>query len=195
VERHNDQEHARKRTVCATHLRGGCGGCGAECGCRAWREVIYEIWAWDTRKTTRRKAWDEGAGEFKSRYSYAPRPREEWLFVRVSDAGILREVVEDTRQSLKEITRASPPRWPNASGSSPAGYCAVASAATPSRPHTPAREVANRFTTTAAARATTPGRAGTAPTGNTCQRVEEQVWNFVRDLLRHPERIRVGSTG
>jgi DNA invertase Pin-like site-specific DNA recombinase len=58
------------------------------------REAVYGLWAWNTRKTTRRKVWDEGTGEFRIRYSYTPRPREEWLFVPVPDAGIPRELVE-----------------------------------------------------------------------------------------------------
>src|SRR5215204_3836783 len=40
------------------------------------REALYGLWAWNTRKTTRRKVWDETAREFKIRYNYAPRPRE-----------------------------------------------------------------------------------------------------------------------
>jgi len=69
------------------------------------REVLYGLWAWDTRKTTRRKVWDEKDGEFKIRYHYAPRPKEEWLFVPVLDAGVPREIVEAARQSLKDNAR------------------------------------------------------------------------------------------
>ena len=64
--------------------------------------AVYGLWTWNTRKTTRRKVWDETAGEFKIRYNYAPRPREEWLVVPVPDAGVPREVVEAARQSLKD---------------------------------------------------------------------------------------------
>jgi hypothetical protein len=49
--------------------------------------------------------WDEAAGEFKIRYNYAPRLREEWLFVPVPDAGVPRGVVEAARQSLKDNAR------------------------------------------------------------------------------------------
>jgi hypothetical protein len=34
--------------------------------------AVYGLWTWNTRKTTRRKVWDEAAGEFKFRYDYAP---------------------------------------------------------------------------------------------------------------------------
>jgi site-specific DNA recombinase len=39
------------------------------------REALYGLWTWNTRKTTRRKVWDEGAGAVKIRYNYTPRPR------------------------------------------------------------------------------------------------------------------------
>ena len=44
-------------------------------------------------------------GDYKIRYSYEPRLREEWLLVPVPDAGIPREVVEAARQMLKDNTR------------------------------------------------------------------------------------------
>lgn len=68
-------------------------------------EALYGLWTWNTRKTTRREVWDEGAGKFKIRYNYSPRPREEWLFVPVPDAGISRAVVEAARQSLEDNAR------------------------------------------------------------------------------------------
>jgi len=33
------------------------------------QEALHGLWAWNTRKTTRRKVWDEDAGEFKIRYN------------------------------------------------------------------------------------------------------------------------------
>src|SRR5829696_134679 len=92
--------------------------------------AVYGLWTWNTRKTTRRKVWDGTAGEFKIRYSYTPRPREEWLVVPVPDAGVPREVVEAARQSLKDNVR-KPSRPPSASGSSPKGSCAAQSVGTP----------------------------------------------------------------
>jgi hypothetical protein len=131
------------------------------------QEAVYGLWTWNTRKTTRHKVWDETAGDFKIRYHYAPRHREEWLFVPVPDAGVSREVVEAARQSLKD-TPASHRRRINASGSSPEASCAAASVGTPSNPIAPTGRTAGGFTTTAAAPAITPGLAETAPTGSTC---------------------------
>ncbi|MDQ3795947.1 MAG: recombinase family protein, partial [Actinomycetota bacterium] len=67
--------------------------------------AVYGLWTWNTRKTTRRKVWDETVGEFKIRYNYAPRSQEEWLYVPVPDAGVSRKVVEAARQSLKDNAR------------------------------------------------------------------------------------------
>src|SRR3712207_593833 len=69
------------------------------------REALYGLWTWNMRKTTRRKVWDEAAGDFKIRYNYAPRPKKEWLFVPVPDAGIPRKVVQDARRTLKDNAR------------------------------------------------------------------------------------------
>src|SRR5918997_1422172 len=59
----------------------------------------YGLWAWNTKKSTRRKEWDESAGEFKVRYTKTTRPREEWLFVPVPAAGIPAEGGGRARQS------------------------------------------------------------------------------------------------
>src|SRR4028118_308617 len=69
-------------------------------------ECLYGLWAWNTRKSTRRKEWNDSAGEFKVRYTKMTRPREEWLFVPVPAAGISAEVVARARQSLENNARA-----------------------------------------------------------------------------------------
>ena len=66
---------------------------------------LFGLWAWNTRKSTRRKGWDESAGEFKIRYTKTPPPREEWLFVPVPTAGIPAAVVARARQSLDDNAR------------------------------------------------------------------------------------------
>ena len=77
-----------------------------EVAARLEKGRLYGLWAWNTRKSTRRKEWDESAGEFKVRYTKTTRPREEWLFVPVPDAGIPAEVVIRARQSLDDNARA-----------------------------------------------------------------------------------------
>ncbi len=66
---------------------------------------VYGLWAWNKRKTTRRKVWSPDIGDYKIHYSYEPRPREEWLIVPVPNAGIPREVVYAARQMLKDNAR------------------------------------------------------------------------------------------
>jgi site-specific DNA recombinase len=157
------------------------------------REAAYGLWAWNTKKTTRRKVWDEGAGEFKIRYSYKRRPREEWLFVPVPDAGISREVVEAARQSLKDNARkpskAAKRFWELSGGILRCGECG----------HTLRPNSAHKRSGTQFHYYTCRSRYNTGPSrdcGNKkylrAEQIEEQVWGFVRGLLRDPERIRAG---
>ena len=157
------------------------------------REAAYGLWAWNTRKSTRRKAWDEAAGEFKIRYSYAPRPREEWLFVPVPDAGIPEEVVARARQSLKDNARkpskADKRFWELSGGILRCGECGHTL-----RSHT-TRTTSGKKLHYYACRSrynTGPARDCSNTKHLRAERIEEQVWEFVRGLLRDPERIRAG---
>ena len=144
-------------------------------------------------KTTRRKVWDEGAGEFKIRYSYTPRPREEWLFVPVPDAGIPLEVVETAKQSLKDNARKpskAAKRFWELSG----GILRCVECGHTMRPNSAHKKREGQFHYY-----TCRSRYGTGPSrdcGNRkylrAEQIEEQVWGFVRRLLRDPERIRAG---
>src|SRR5215211_1889687 len=153
----------------------------------------YGLWTWNTRKTTRRKVWDETAGEFKIRYNYAPRPREEWLVVPVPDAGVPREVVEAARQSLKDNVRkpskAAKRLWELSEGILRCGECGHTL-----RPNTSHKKSGRRFHYYRCR-----SRYNTGPSrdcGNRkylrAEQIEEQVWEFVYRLLRDPERIRAG---
>src|SRR5918998_5648547 len=157
------------------------------------KEAVYGLWTWNTRKTTRRKVWDETAGEFKIRYNYAPRPQEEWLYVPVPDAGVSREVVEAARQSLKDNARkpskAAKRFWELSEGILRCGECGHTL-----RAHTSYKKSGRRFHYYSCR-----SRYNTGPNrdcGNTkhlrAEQIEEQVWRFVRGLLRDPERIRAG---
>jgi site-specific DNA recombinase len=155
--------------------------------------TLYGLWTWNTRKTTRRKVWDEAAGEFKIRYNYAPRPREEWHFVPVPDAGVPREVVEAARRSLEENarkpSRAAKRFWELTEGILRCGECGHTL-----RPHTSHKKSGRQFHYYSCR-----SRYNTGPNRGCGNRkhlragqIEEQVWAFVSGLLRDPERIRTG---
>jgi site-specific DNA recombinase len=157
------------------------------------REALYGLWAWNTRKTTRRKVWDEATGKFKIRYKYAPRPKEEWLFVPVSDAGVPKRVVEDARQSLKDNARkpsqAAKRFWELSGGILRCGECGHTL-----RPHT-SRTRAGTLLYYYSCRSrynTGPSRDCSNRKHLRAERIEEQIWSFVSGLLRDPERIRDG---
>jgi site-specific DNA recombinase len=157
------------------------------------REALYGLWAWNTRKTTRRKVWDEATGKFKIRYKYAPRPKEEWLFVPVPDAGVPKRVVEDARQSLKDNARkpsqAAKRFWELSGGILRCGECGHTL-----RPHT-SRTRAGTLLHYYSCRSrynTGPSRDCSNRKHLRAERIEEQIWSFVSGLLRDPERIRDG---
>jgi site-specific DNA recombinase len=155
--------------------------------------AVYGLWTWNTRKTTRRKVWDETAGEFTIRYNYAPRLREEWLYVPVPDAGVSREVVEAARQSLKDNARkpskAAKRFWELSEGILRCGECRHTL-----RPNSAHKKGGRQFHYYSCR-----SRYNTGPSrdcGNRkylrAEQIEEQVWEFVCGLLRDPERIRAG---
>ena len=154
---------------------------------------LYGLWAWNTRKSTRRKEWDESAGEFKVRYTKTTRPREEWLFVPVPAAGIPAEVVARARQSLRDNARAPSKAakrfWELSAGVLRCGVCGHTL-----RPHT-ARTRAGKLLHYYSCRSkynTGPSRGCTNTKQLRAEGMERQVWDFVRGLLKDPERVRAG---
>ncbi len=154
---------------------------------------FYGLWAWNTKKSTRRKEWDESAGEFKVRYTKTTRPREEWLFVPVPAAGIPAEVVVRARQSLNDNARAPSKAakrfWELSGGILRCGECGHTL-----RSHTASLRVGTLFHYYSCR-----SRYNTGPNrwcANTkhlrAEGIEGQVWDFVRGMLKDPERIRVG---
>src|ERR671911_433426 len=153
----------------------------------------YGLWTWNTRKTTRRKVWDEAASEFVVRYNNTPRPREEWIFVPVPEAGVSREVVEAARQSLKDNARkpskAAKRFWELSGGILRCDECGHTL-----RPNSAHKKSGGRgFHYSCRSRYNTgPSRDCSNRKFLRAEQIEEQVWGFVRGLLRDPERIRAG---
>ena len=154
---------------------------------------LYGLWAWNTRKSTRRKEWDESAGEFKVRYTKTTRPREEWLFVPVPAAGLPAEVVARARQSLKNNARAPSKAakrfWELSAGVLRCGECGHTL-----RSHTASPRAGTLFHYySCRSRYNTGPSRGCANTKHLrAEGIEGQVWDFVRGLLKDPERVRAG---
>jgi site-specific DNA recombinase len=165
----------------------------SEVAARMDKGAVYGLWTWNTRKTTSRKVWDGTAGEFKIRYSYTPRPREEWLFVPVPNAGVPREVVEAARHSLKDNARkpskAAKRFWELSEGILRCGDCGHTL-----RPNSAHKKSGRRFHyySCRSRYNTGPKRDCANQKYLRAEQIEEQVWEFVRGLLRDPERIRAG---
>jgi site-specific DNA recombinase len=129
----------------------------------------------------------------KIRYNYAPRPKEEWLFVPVPDASIPRGVGEAARQSLEGNARkpsgAAERFWELSGSILRCGECGHTL-----RPHT-SRTRAGTLLHYYSCRSrynTGPKRDCANRKHLRAERIEQQVWGFVRGLLRDPERIRAG---
>ena len=154
---------------------------------------LYGLWAWNTRKSTRRKEWDESAGEFKIRYTKTARPREEWLFVPVPAAGIPAEVVARARQGLENNalapSKAAKRFWELSGGVLRCGECGHTL-----RPHTASPRVGTLFHyySCRSRYNTGPSRGCTNTKQLRAEGIERQVWDFVRGLLKDPERVRAG---
>jgi len=164
-----------------------------EVAARLEKGRLYGLWAWNTRKSTRRKEWDEAAGEFKIRYTKTTRAREDWLFVPVPAAGIPAEVVARARQSLDDNARAPSKAakrfWELSAGVLRCGECGHTL-----RPHT-ARTRAKTLLHYYSCRSrynTGPSRGCANTKHLRAEEIEGQVWDFVRGLLKDPERIRAG---
>jgi site-specific DNA recombinase len=157
------------------------------------RATLYGLWTWNTRKTTRRKVWDADASEFKIQYHYAPRPRAEWLFVPVPDAGIPRELVEAARQRLEENARkpsmADKRFWELSGGILRCGQCGHTLS-----PSTTRKGSGKKFHYYGCRSRHNTGPARDCSNNKLlrAERIEGQVWEFVRGMLQDPDRIRAG---
>lgn len=62
-------------------------------------EAVHGLWVWNRRKARKWKEWSSEKNKFVTHYSYEERPKAEWVFVPVEDAGIAPEVVESAREN------------------------------------------------------------------------------------------------
>jgi len=94
------------------------------------RGSVYGLWTWNTRKTTRRKVWDEAAGESRSATTMLRVPRKSGSSCRCPTPAC-RERSCRRRGRASKTTPASRRGRPSASGNSPKVFCAAESAGTP----------------------------------------------------------------
>jgi hypothetical protein len=119
--------------------------------------------------------------------------REEWLFVPVPDAGIPQEVVEAARQRLKENARkpskADKRFWELTGGILRCGECGHTL-----RPSTTRKPSGKSFHYYGcrSRHNTGPARGCNNNKIFRAEKIEAQVWDFVRGLLGDPDRIRAG---
>jgi hypothetical protein len=170
-------------------LRRGRGARGAGVVARLDKGAFCGLWTWNSQRATRRKVWDEAAGEFKS--ATTTRLREQWLFVPVPDAGVPREVVEAGRAS-RTTPQAIGGRQTllDALQRNPALRRVRAYLEPQHRLHEEWRRF--HYYSCRSRHNTGPSRDCGDRKYLRAEQIEEQGWEFVRGLLREPERIRAG---
>jgi len=155
---------------------------------------VYGLWTWNRR---RRKKWRERGedGEYRDRFSYEARPREEWLLVPVdiTDASLSRELVDATRERLGQNGRRPPSTvaqrfWQLSGGIVRCAMCGCALS-----PHTVCRQSKKVNSYYRCYQRYNSGpRDCTNSRSTPAVPLEEAVWKVVRTLLSEPERVMRG---
>jgi len=165
----------------------------ADVAARLDPEKDYGIWWFNARRYTRTRVARTGANgqrEYKWRQKITKKPRSEWIAVPVPDAGVPREHVEAAREAVKDNRRPSKSGdrfWPLSAGLLRCGGCGRSMATARSRSK-PKYDYLNYYRCY--------GRLNKGP--EACPRVKAEraevieafAWNFVRDLLLDPDRLR-----
>ena len=145
---------------------------------------------WHNRRKTTIKHVREG-GTYKKTQKATVRPRSEWIAVPGPDAGIPRELVEAARQAVLRNGKASwtgGRPWELSGGVLICGGCGRRMVPNRKRNSAESGKVYGYYRCPKRQR---HGAAG-CPQGKSyrADRLERQVWDYVRDYLTDPERLR-----
>jgi site-specific DNA recombinase len=152
---------------------------------------VYGLWSFNKR---RRKKWRERGeyGEYRNRYTYEERPREEWTLapVDLSDAGLVRAHVDAARERISDNTRRPASTrlnrfWELSGGIVRCGVCG--SVLSPHQVHRPSGKVDGYY------RCYQRYNSGPRDCTNTCAmpaaQLEEIVWQAVFSIISDPDRL------
>jgi site-specific DNA recombinase len=158
-------------------------------------EKRYGIWWFNRRRTTAAYVAETGPDgrQYRRRQRTAEKPKDEWIPVPVPDSGIPRETVDSAREAIKHNRRSSAAGdrfWELSGGVLCCAHCGK-------------RMVPQRVAKRAPSegrhlyyRCPTRHRFGkdVCPHSSNHQaaRIEGNVWQFVSDLLKDPERLKDG---
>jgi site-specific DNA recombinase len=153
----------------------------------------YGIWWFNRQRVSTKQVSEtlENGRRYRTKRGFATRPKEEWIAVPVPDAGIPREVVDAAREALADNRRVSSNVsrfWELSGGILHCGACGWRMRTSVSQKRGSVRRYfyyqCNKRHHEAAA---CPNRKNYR-----ADKIEPQVWEFVSDLLKEPERLRAG---
>ncbi len=153
----------------------------------------YGIWWFNRQRVSTKQVSEtsENGRRYRTKRGFAARPKEEWIAVPVPNAGISREVVDAAREALANNRRVSSNGsrfWELSGGILHCDACGWRMRTSVSQKRGSVRRYfyyhCNKRHHEAAA---CPNRRNYR-----ADKVEPQVWEFVSDLLKEPERLRVG---
>jgi len=154
-------------------------------------ERSYGLWCYNKRRQLKWRERTEDGG-FRNRYKIVVRPRSEWGAVPVdlSDAGLIRELVEASRERISDRQRRPPSTiglrfWELSGGIARCGECGSVLSPTG---HPRKSGNGHRFYYVCRQRYSNGPRTCPATRNYPAASLEEAVWNSVRAILHDPER-------
>ena len=156
----------------------------------------YGLW-WFNRRGVRAKQVSEPAESgrrYRTRYSWHDKPVEEWIAVPVPDSGIPRTMEDAARAAIKDQrTPSSAGRrfWELSGGIVFCSDCGRRMTPTPKTKIDKGRRYVYRYYR--CSRNHLHGQAACVNSKNfRAEKLEQQVWEYVRGLLLQPERLQAG---
>ncbi len=148
---------------------------------------------WSNRtRTTRKRVSEVGPGgrEYRWRYSVRQNPKEQWIAIPVSDAGLSRQIVDAAREMIKDNRRKTNKgrRFFELGGVLYCGGCGnkMQYSASPSK--------GRIYSYYKCRRVTRDGRdacpAGESHPNHRAEKLEQRIWELVSDLMKSPEQLR-----
>jgi hypothetical protein len=152
----------------------------------------YGVFWFNRTRTTRKRvsvAGPEGR-EYKTRHSVRQNPREQWVAIPVTDAGISREVVDAAREMIRD--NRAPSKAGRRFWQLPVGdVCCAACGTRMTRYALPVR--GRMYAYYKCSRLVRFGKDGCSPdrlrTTHRAEEVEQRVWEFVSYLMKDPEEL------
>lgn len=158
-------------------------------------EERYGIWWFNRRRVSVRQVTQTSPNgrSYHRRQKTVFRPREEWIAVPVPDAGVSRELVDRAREAIADNRRPSSAGdrfWELSGGMFFCGVCGCRMR--PARRRRSPREGRLYYYYRCPTRHLKGKDACSQGRSYRAEEIEALAWGFISDLLKDPDRLRVG---